>query len=179
MAIFCQLRSLAPYNPGWVTSAGPMQALNLDPKQPPVVKRPASEFPEAADVYVCDKCGRDMTRHLYRGRAHVRQPLGPVRYFCCCGQDYLSGATEWDYLSNWEKRQWLKDVPLIFIFFAMLGGCVIVVYFAVVRRNVILFILSFAAVPFGVVSLRLFIVMSALPFQIAASLLRTRAFRKG
>jgi hypothetical protein len=98
MAIFCQLRSLAPYNPGWVTSAGPMQALNLDPKQPPVVKRPASEFPEAADVYVCDKCGRDMTRHLYRGRAHVRQPLGPVRYFCCCGQDYLSGATEWDYL---------------------------------------------------------------------------------
>jgi hypothetical protein len=144
-----------------------------------IVKRPASEFPEAADVYVCDKCERDITRHLHRGRAHVRPRLGPVRYSCGCGQDYISGATEWDYLSNWEKRQWLRDIPLIFIFFAILAGSVSLVYFAVVRRNVILMALSFAAIPFGIVCFRLFIVMTAIPFQSAASLLRTRAFGSG
>lgn len=156
-----------------------MQALNLALKQPPVLKRPASEFPEAADVYVCDKCGRDITRHLHHGRAHVRRPLGPVRYSCRCGQVYISGATEWDYLSNWEKRQWLKEVPLIFIFLAILAGCVSLVYFGVARRDVVLIVLSFAAAPVGIVSFRLFIIMSAIPFQIAASLLRTRAFGRG
>jgi hypothetical protein len=71
-----------------------MQALDLDPKQATVIKRPASEFPDPADVYLCDKCGGDITAHLHRGRAHVRQPLGPVKYVCRCGQAYLSGATE-------------------------------------------------------------------------------------
>src|SRR5260370_11662368 len=144
MGIFRQLRGLAPYNLELLTSTRrfQMQALNLDPKQPPLVTRPGSEFPEAADVYVCDKCGRDITRYLHRGRAHVRQPLGPVRYSCRCGQDYVSGATEWDYLSNWEKRQWLRDIPLIFVLFAILAGCVSLVYFAVVRRNIVLLVLS-------------------------------------
>jgi hypothetical protein len=156
-----------------------MQALNLDPKQSPVAKRPASEFPETADVYLCDKCGKNITRHLHRGRAHVRQPLGPVRYSCRCGQDYISGATEWDYLSSWEKRQWLRDIPLIFIWFAILAGCMSVVCFTIMRRNVIMIVLSVAAIPFGIVSFRLFIIASTIPFQIAASLLRTRAFGRG
>jgi hypothetical protein len=67
-----------------------MQTLNLDPMLSPApIKRPASQFPERADVYFCDKCRRDITTHLYRGRSHVRQPLGPVRYVCRCGQSYL------------------------------------------------------------------------------------------
>ena len=36
-------------------------------------KLPASRFPEPADVYFCDKCGRDESRYLHQGQAHVRQ----------------------------------------------------------------------------------------------------------
>src|ERR1700757_393099 len=143
-----------------------MQALNLDPKQATVIKPPASEFPDAADVYLCDKCGRDITAHFHRGRAHVRQPLGPVRYVCRCGQAYLSGATEWDHLSVWEKRQWLRDIPLIFILFA------------VVHRGVVMIVLSLLGIPFALVSLWLFFLMSAIPLQIVASILRTCVFRR-
>jgi hypothetical protein len=153
-----------------------MQALNLDPKQLATKRLRASEFPEPADVYVCDKC-RDLTVHLHRGRAHVRQPLGPVKCFCRCGQDYLSGATEWDYLSDWEKRQWLGDIPLIFILFAVLAGFVTFAYFALVRRSLVMIVLSLAGVPFAAVFVRLFIIMSAIPFEIAASRWRTRSSR--
>ena len=156
-----------------------MQALNLDPKQATVIKPPASEFPDAADVYLCDKCGRDITAHFHRGRAHVRQPLGPVRYVCRCGQAYLSGATEWDHLSVWEKRQWLRDIPLIFILFAVVAAYGAVAYFAVVHRGVVMIVLSLLGIPFALVSLWLFFLMSAIPFQIVASILRTRVFRRG
>src|ERR1700757_78582 len=143
-----------------------MQALNLDPKQATVIKPPASEFPDAADVYLCDKCGRDITAHFHRGRAHVRQPLGPVRYVCRCGQAYLSGATKWDHLSVWEKRQWLRDIPLIFILFAVVAAYGAVAYFAVVHRGVVMIVLSLLGIPFALVSLWLFFLMSAIPLQI-------------
>ena len=156
-----------------------MLALKLDPKlAPPAIKRPASEFPEAADVYVCDKCGRDISIHLHRGHAHVRQPLGPVKYVCQCGQGYLSGATEWDYLSDWEKRQWLRDIPLILIFFAIVAAYGAVVYLALTHRSVVTIVLSLVGIPFAVVFLWLFILMSAIPFEIAASMLRTRVFHR-
>jgi hypothetical protein len=156
-----------------------MQALNLDPKQATVIKRPASEFPDTADVYLCDKCGRGITAHLHSGRAHVRQPLGPVRYVCRCGQVYPSGATEWDYLSVWEKRQWLRDIPLIFILFVVLAAYGAVAYFAVVHRGFVMIVLSLLGIPFALISLWLFFLMSAIPFQIVASILRTRMFQRG
>jgi len=152
-----------------------MHLLNLDLQKPPKTQRPASEFPEPADVYVCDKCGRDLTAHLHRGRAHVRQPLGPVRYFCGCGQGYVSGATEWDYLSPWEKQQWLHDVLLALILLLLLSGYGAVVYFALVRRSVLMLGLSVLGAPFAVVFFCLFVLMLAIPFEIAASVLRTRA----
>jgi hypothetical protein len=170
---------LSHYNRVYLYAAVQMQSLNLDPKQTVVIKRPASEFPEAADVYLCDKCGRDITAHLYRGRAHLRQPLGPVRYVCPCGQTYLSGATEWDYLSDWEKRQWLMDIPLMFILFALVAAYATVAYFAVVHRGLIMIVVSLAGIPFALVFLWLSILMAAIPFQIAASLFRTRVFRRG
>ena len=156
-----------------------MQALSLDPKQPPPTQRPASQFPEPADVYVCDKCGRDLTAYLHLGRAHVRQPLGPARYVCRCGQDYRSGATEWDDLSNWKKRQWLTDIPLVFILLAGLAGYGLVAYRAVLHRSLLMIVLSLIGVPFAIVLLRLFIALSATPFQVGGSLLRTRVLGKG
>jgi hypothetical protein len=41
---------------------------------------PASKFPEQADEYERDKCGRLVTKHLNRDRAHVEKPIGRERY---------------------------------------------------------------------------------------------------
>jgi hypothetical protein len=156
-----------------------MQTLNLDPKLSPApIKRPASQFPEPADMYFCDQCRRDITSHLHRGRAHVRQPLGPVRYVCRCGQSYVSGATEWDYLSDWNQGYWLSDVRLIFILLAIVVAYGTLVYFAVVHRSFITISLSFVSIPFALASLLMLVLIFPIPFQIAASIMRTRAFRK-
>ena len=79
-----------------------MLGLNLSSR--PLVKLPASAFPNRADIYSCDKCGLDITKNLRPGRAHVWKPMGPERYRCRCGQVYLTGATEWDHFSERERR---------------------------------------------------------------------------
>lgn len=153
-----------------------MQALSLDPKQSTATPRPASEFPEPADLYVCDKCGKDVTAHLHCVREHVRRPIGPVRYVCRCGQDYLSGATEWDNLSEWDKRQWLRDIPLIFILLAGFATYGAASYLALSHRSLIMIVLSLVGMPFAAVFLWQSFPMFAIPFKILGSVLRTRVF---
>jgi hypothetical protein len=151
-----------------------MEALNLD-SRPPTKQLPASEFPDhPADVYVCDKCGRDITAHLHRGRAHVRPPLGTTRFTCLCGQRYLSGATEWDYLSDWSKRQWLMDVGPAAILSATLALFSILIYFAALHHSTILFAFLAIALLFSLRLFPLFIAILAVPLEIIASLWRTR-----
>jgi hypothetical protein len=84
-----------------------MLSLNLSAR--PLVTLPATAFPNNADAYVCDKCGRDVTRHFRPGRAHVWAPMGPERFVCFCGQRYLTGATEWDHLGDWERNKRVGD----------------------------------------------------------------------
>jgi hypothetical protein len=151
-----------------------MQTLNLNPQQPPSKQLRASEFPELADVYVCDDCGRDITAHLHSGRAHVRQPLGPARYVCRCGQKYQSGAAEWDNLSNWAKRQWLGDVGLALILLAASAVWALLVRYAATHHSIVLFALSAAAVLLSMPLFPLFIALLAVPIEIAASIWRTR-----
>src|SRR5258706_3114128 len=83
-----------------------MDSLNLSS---PPLKLPASAFPSRADVYECDKCGRDVTKQFRPGRAHVWKPMGPERYQCRCGQKYLTGATEWDHLGSWERKNRIRQ----------------------------------------------------------------------
>jgi len=151
-----------------------MDALNLDPKALSIKQLHASEFPEPADVYVCDKCGRDITSHLRRGRAHVRQPLGPSWYVCACGQSYPSGAAEWDDLSDWERRRWSAGVGLAVIVLLLLAVLSVLVYSAIVIRSTALVALSVVAFVCLISLFPLFIAILAVPFQIAASLWRTR-----
>jgi len=54
-----------------------MTSLNLFAPNP--TKVPASAFPSPADVYVCDKCGRDITKYFRRGQAHAWKPMRPER----------------------------------------------------------------------------------------------------
>jgi hypothetical protein len=147
-----------------------MEALHLNTKQ-----LRASQFPELADLYVCDKCGKDVTAQLQHGQAHVWRPLGPLRYVCSCGQKYLSGAVEWDNLSDWEKRQRSRQTfGLTIITSVILSGFGFLVHFAVTRQSIPLFVLcTLAAIPASV-----FLAMLGASlldvFGIAASLWRTR-----
>jgi hypothetical protein len=92
---------------------------------------PASAFPNPAMTYVCDNCGRDVTRHLHCGQAHVWQPMGPQRYTCRCGQRWLTGAVEWDHLGDWERRRRIRDTLAISVVSVILASIpATITYFA-------------------------------------------------
>jgi len=71
------------------------------------------------------------------------------------------------------------DISLLFILFALVAGYATVAYFAVVHGRLITIVVALAGIPFALVFLRLSIPMTATPFQIAASLFRTRVLRRG
>jgi len=92
---------------------------------------PASSFPERADVYVCDKCARDVTKRFRPRGSHSWTPVGSPSFVCRCGQRYLTGAIEWDYLGLRERhrRVWQTLVLGVFLsgMFSIFG---ILVYLA-------------------------------------------------
>src|ERR1700721_3433870 len=66
---------------------------------------PASGFPEFADVYVCDKCARDVTKRFRLSQSDSWTPMGPTEFVCRCGQRYVTGAIEWDHLGPSERHR--------------------------------------------------------------------------
>lgn len=79
-----------------------MIGLNLSQREK--MQRPASAFPERADIYLCDNCKRDITRHFSPGKSHSGVPMGRETYTCDCGREYQTGAVEWDHLSKRERH---------------------------------------------------------------------------
>ena len=139
---------------------------------------PASRFPEPTDLYFCDSCGRDVTQHLYRGKAHMWRPLGPIWYTCKCGAKYLSGAVEWDDLSQWERKQraWqLGIAPVILIALAIPAA---IAYYGVHARSlIVLAIFAVLAIPAPVFAWLLGLtIVEAL--EIVKSMWRTRVSYK-
>jgi hypothetical protein len=147
-------------------------SLNLS--APDATSLPASAFPTPADVYVCDKCGRDVTKHLHRGQAHVWKPVGPNRYQCRFGQKYLTGAMEWDQLGEWERKRRIgQTVGLGILCSAAFSIVGLVVYLALHRSKAALICASaIAALPF---------LLMNVPFwlDVAASVWRTRVGTSG
>jgi hypothetical protein len=139
---------------------------------------PASRFPEPAELYFCDRCGRDLTKNLYHDRAPVWQPLRPMWFVCPCGQKYLSGAAEWDDLTTWERRQRVWQLRIGFALFALLVTPATLAYFALRYGGAALIALVGIALipsilvarPFGFVLLDL--------YEIVASVWRTRLSRR-
>lgn len=87
-----------------------------------VTTLPASAFPERANVYTCDKCGRDVTKHFHLVRGHVWSPMGPIRFTCRCGERYLTGATEWDYLGAGERRRRIGQTLFFSLLFSAMSS---------------------------------------------------------
>ena len=138
-------------------------------------ERLASQYPEPADVYICDKCARDITVHFYTPRAHVRQPIGPTRYICECGREFSSGSTEWDYLSKWDKRQWMMDVWLAFIFLGMLILYFSLTLYAIFHHRTTLWIVLIALLVLAIPLIPLFDAILRVPVDVALSIRRTRS----
>ena len=88
----------------------------------PSSELPASRIPERADRYVCDICGRDVTRKVRKMHGHSGPIIGPERFTCSCGARYLSGMTEWDHLRPSIRGRRIKFsiiaaglvIPLVF-----------------------------------------------------------------
>jgi hypothetical protein len=96
-----------------------MLSLNLSARSQ--VKLPASAFPQSADIYICNKCGQDITNQLHPPRPHSLPPIAPENYRCKCGEKYATGAIEWDHLSDWQKTNRLRGVFLFGIFVSVMS----------------------------------------------------------
>ena len=139
-----------------------------------VSRLPASRFPDPADVYFCNNCGRDLTKNLYHDRAPVWQPLRPMWYVCRCGRKYLSGAAEWDDLSTWEREQRIGQLATGFVLFALLVVPVALAYFALRYGGVaLLAVVGIALIPSILVAKPFGFVLLDV-YEIIVSIWRTR-----
>jgi hypothetical protein len=138
----------------------------------------ASAFPEPATTYVCDTCGRDVTKHLQAGRAHVQTPIGPPRYTCRCGTQYLSGAVEWDHLGAWDRRRRIRDYWVLGTALLPATAMILLVILAIGRRSVILGAIALVVTIPGIIGAYLFEGFAAEWVAVAASIWRTRFAQK-
>jgi len=148
-----------------------MQILNLKGTQ-----LSASRFPERSSAYVCDVCGRNITRHLNRGHAHAGTLIGPSWYVCRCGHRYLSGAAEWNQLHTWERRDRIREMFLSTLLM-LLTVCASLwaAHYAIERGSLLSFSLFFLTVFPAVLAIVLFVIVVLLPgTEIMASMVRSR-----
>ena len=129
---------------------------------------PASAFPEPAEEYFCDKCERDITKHLHRHGGHGLRMVGREHYLCHCGQKYLTGATEWVHL-GWERKLHIRSTfgesIVVSVLFAIVGFAI---YFGFGRSRAALIVA-------GVITALPFLLMqAAFWLEVAASIRRTR-----
>ena len=100
--------------------------------------------------------------------------MGRERFICLCGQRYLTGATEWDHFSDWERGQRVRDTLGAGILFSAMASIPGLVAYLVLH---FLFGLRDGALAAG-------LVITLLPFSlmqvgfwpgVVASMWRTRA----
>jgi hypothetical protein len=144
----------------------------------PSTELPASRFPERADHYTCDACGRDVTRKIHRVRGHVGPIVGPERFTCICGARYLSGRTEWDSLNQFWRRKRLRTAMYSPVFLLPAVLCVVVAR-AAWPYHTMLFVLCCVMGLFAL-PLALFGAVQAFEiYSILASIWRTRFTKSG
>jgi len=129
---------------------------------------PASAFPDWADEYFCDNCGRDVTKQLCRRESHSWRPMGAERFLCACGRSWLTGAAEWDHLGSPERGKRIGAVIIANIVFsgvAFLFG--LFAYFLSSEANV--------ALAAGLITFSLLLLLQVKSwFGVMASIYRTR-----
>jgi hypothetical protein len=94
---------------------------------------PATSFPERADRYVCDKCGRDVTKYFQPRQSHSWTPMGPTRFVCWCEQRYVTGAIEWDHLGPSERRRRISQTLGLGVLLSAMFSVVGILVYLVLR----------------------------------------------
>jgi len=95
--------------------------------------------------------------------------MGPNRYECACGQKYLAGATEWDHLGEWERRNRTKQTLGLGVAFSIPFLVIgLLIYLLMSRsKGVLIGVFALSACPFLLMNLPFW-------FSVAASIWRTR-----
>jgi len=135
---------------------------------------PASRFPDMADRYVCDLCGRDVTRKIHRARGHGGPIIGPARFTCACGARYLSGMTEWDHLHRFMRRSRLRILAFAPAFLLPLVLFVVLARSAWLHPTPLLFVLCSITGLFSVPLAAVGIWLLSEVYSILASICKTR-----
>jgi hypothetical protein len=146
-----------------------MLGLSTNPIQLIKSQLPASAFPNYAEVYVCDNCGRNITRHFHAPQSHTSGQIGPTRYQCRCGQKYPTGAIEWDHLGDRRRKNYFLLTFLLGFASSVLLSvpCFASYYFLGRSREILIAACVISAIPFFLINLPFW-------FRVAASLWRTR-----
>jgi len=146
-----------------------MVGLNLSARSKK--RLPVTTVPEWAEEYFCDNCGLDVTKQVRRQQSHSWQPMGAERFRCTCGHAWLTGAAEWDHLSDREKRNRVNGLivlNIVSIFFASIVA--LAGYFLSANAGV--------ALDAGLVALFLFLLFQLRSWvDLFASIWRTRVRR--
>ena len=97
----------------------------LELNKPDKIQRPASSFPQWADIYLCDNCGADVTKRFRRRVGHSWPPYGREIFVCRCGATYPTGAKEWDNLGPRERHTRIRDTfsltIMLLVVFSVVG----------------------------------------------------------
>ena len=133
---------------------------------------PASAFPEPAATYICDNCGRDITKRLHPGRAHCWQAMGPQRYVCLCGKKWLSGAVEWNHLGDWERERRIRDTLALGALSSVASFLIVALAYLAAHATGMIVGVSFIAIV--IVILPAVLIIVPFVFQVGASMWRTR-----
>ena len=146
-----------------------MVGLNLSARSKK--RLPVTTVPEWAEEYFCDNCGRDVTKQVRRQQSHSWQPMGAERFRCTCGHAWLTGAAEWDHLSDREKRNRVNAFIVLDTVSVLLASIIALVgYFLSSKASV--------ALDAGLVTLSLFLLFQFRSwFDLFASIWRTRVRR--
>jgi hypothetical protein len=132
---------------------------------------PVSALPEWAEEYFCDDCGRDVTKQVRRQQSHSWKSMGVERFRCVCGHAWLTGAAEWDHLSDGEKRNRVNRCIGLNIAAVLLASIVALISYLLSSKTNIALDAGFVAVcPFLLFQMRPW-------FDVLASIWRTRVRR--
>jgi hypothetical protein len=99
--------------------------------------------------------------------------MGPERYRCRCGQKCLTGATEWDHFSEWERKRRIQlTLGFAVVFSAIISVFAVAAYLTL--RYV--FYLPQAGIVVGALITAFPFLLMVIPFSlaVASSMWRTR-----
>lgn len=94
--------------------------------------------------------------------------MGPERYTCDCGREFLTGAIEWDHLGDRQRQRRIRDSVRLPFFFSVILSVPSLVVYSVFHRSPEALVAALAIAGFP------FLLTIPFWFAVVASMRRTR-----